>query len=431
MTYSETIEYLFEKLPMFQRIGPAAYKADLKNIAALCQFLGNPQAKLKCIHVAGTNGKGSVSSMLAAVLQTSGYKTGLFTSPHLHDFRERIKVDGKVIDRKKVVEFVERVKPFIESHNPSFFELTVGMCFDYFAKEKVQVAVIETGLGGRLDSTNIIYPLLCIITNIGWDHQNLLGDTLEKIAMEKAGIVKPGIPLVVSETNPVTHPVFNAKTRDNVASLYYADEIFKIENLSYQVTKPGLHFDVLKKGQHYLKNVQLQLSGLYQVHNVKAVFQSIEVLRNMAYRLSDEHIKKGLAQVVDLTGLKGRWQILSQNPLTIADTGHNKNGLDEVSYHLGKLKYSHLHFVMGVVNDKDLHKLFEAIPKNNVTFYFCKPDVPRGMEAKQLKSFANEFGLEGKAFTSVKAALKAAQKHSEKDDLIFIGGSTFTVAEVI
>jgi len=431
VTYSETIDYLFARLPMFQRIGAAAYKADLKNIVALCQFLGNPQAKLKCIHIAGTNGKGSVSSMMAAVLQSSGYKTGLFTSPHLHDFRERIKVDGKMMDRKRVVEFVEKVKPFIESHNPSFFELTVGMCFEHFAREKVQVAVIETGLGGRLDSTNIIYPMLCIITNIGWDHQNLLGDTLEKIAFEKAGIIKPGIPVVISESNTITQPIFNAKARDNVASIYYADELFKLENLSYSPTKPGLHFDVLKKGQPYLKNVHLQLSGLYQQRNVKAVFQAVEVLRNMAFRISDENFKKALSKVVDMTGIKGRWQILSQNPLTIADTGHNKNGLEEVTFHLGKIKYNHLHFVLGVVNDKDLNKVFEAIPKNNVTFYFCKPDVPRGLDAKQLKDFAQSCGLEGKSFTSVKAALKAAQKHAEKEDLIFVGGSTFTVAEVV
>ena len=431
MTYSETIDYLFTKLPMFQRIGAAAYKADLKNIVALCQFLGNPQAKIKCIHIAGTNGKGSVSSMMAAILQSSGYKTGLFTSPHLHDFRERIKVDGKMIDRKRVVEFVDKVKPFIETHNPSFFELTVGMCFEHFAREKVQIAVIETGLGGRLDSTNIIYPILCIITNIGWDHQNLLGDTLEKIAFEKAGIIKPGIPVVISESNQITEPIFNIKARDNVASIYYADKQFKLDHLNYSSDKPGLHFDVYQKGSIYLKNVHLQLSGLYQQHNVKAVFQAVEVLRNMAYRISDETLKKGLNQVIDLTGLKGRWQILGKSPLTIADTGHNKNGLEEVSYHLGKIKYNHLHFVMGVVNDKDLTKVFEAIPKNNVTFYFCKPDVPRGMDEKQLEQYALDCGLEGKSFTSVKAALKSAQKHAEKDDLIFVGGSTFTVAEVV
>lgn len=431
MTYQETIDYLFTKLPMFQRIGAAAYKADLKNIVALCQFLGNPQAKLRCIHVAGTNGKGSVSSMMASILQSSGYKTGLFTSPHLHDFRERIKVNGKMIDRKRVVEFVEKVKPFIESNNPSFFELTVGMCFEHFAREKVQIAVIETGLGGRLDSTNIIYPILCIITNIGWDHQNLLGDTLEKIAVEKAGIIKPGIPVVISETNQLTEPIFNSKARDNVASIYYADKLFKLDHLNYSSDKPGLHFDVFLKGESYLKNVHLQLSGLYQQHNVKAVFQAVEVLRNMAYRISDETLKRGLNQVIDLTGLKGRWQILGKSPLTIADTGHNKNGLEEVTYHLGRIKYKHLHFVMGVVNDKDLSKVFEVIPKNNVTFYFCKPDVPRGMDEKKLKQYALDCGLEGKSFTSVKAALKSAQKHAEKDDLIFIGGSTFTVAEVV
>jgi dihydrofolate synthase / folylpolyglutamate synthase len=430
VTYKQTLDYFYSQLPMFHRVGAAAYKADLNNTIAICNLLGNPQNNFKSIHIAGTNGKGSVSHMLAAILQESGYKTGLYTSPHLKDFRERIRVNGKMISKKHVCDFTEKFKNNFDKIKPSFFEMTVGLAFDYFREKQIDVGVIETGLGGRLDSTNIITPLLSVITNIGWDHANLLGNTLEKIAAEKAGIIKKNIPVVIGETNPGIKSVFITKAKKENAELFFADKNYKtILKKDLFLTKNKIVVDIFRRKNIYYKGVQLDLTGHYQLKNSCTVFQSIEILQSHFW-MTDVKIFSALKNVKLLTGLTGRWQIISKHPLTICDTGHNADGIKEVLKQLKTVKRKQLHFVLGMVNDKDVSGILKLLPRNAV-YYFCKANIPRGMNAEELAQLAMVSGLTGKIYPSVKKALMAAQKAAAKNDLVFVGGSTFTVAEAL
>lgn len=436
MNYQQTLNYLYSQLPMFTRDGPSAFKKDLTNTVELCKRLGDPQHKFKSIHIGGTNGKGSTSHMLAAVLQTAGYKTGLYTSPHLKDFRERIRINGEMITEQHVIDFVEQHKSDFEDIKPSFFEMTVGMAFDAFAREKVDIAVIEVGLGGRLDSTNIITPLLSVITNIGWDHTNMLGNTLQLIAGEKAGIIKPHIPVIIGEYQPELADIFTNKAKSENAPISFASEDWEVLKSEVGSQKSEdiqkyIDFKIFRKNSElkalYLK---LDLPGTYQLKNVKAVLSAIEELRRQGFKITDDHIQTALSQVKKLTGLHGRWEILSHDPLTICDTGHNPEGITEALKNIKHIPYQQLHFVMGVVNDKDISKILVLLPKN-ATYYFCKPDIPRGLDAENLKLKAQSFDLHGDAYPSVKAALQAAQNNASKNDLIFVGGSTFVVAEII
>lgn len=408
MNYSETLDWLFSQLPMYQRIGQSAYKADLKATIDLIAHLNHPEKHFKSVHIAGTNGKGSTSHMLASIFQESGYKTGLYTSPHLKDFRERIKINGKMIPQQTVVDFVEKHKPFFEDHQLSFFEMTVGLAFDYFKEEKVDIAIVETGMGGRLDSTNIILPELSVITNIGFDHTQFLGNTLQSIAREKAGIIKTGIPIVVGETTLETKGVFEDVAKEKDAPLYFANTL----------------------DDAFTSKYLLDLKGDYQQANLKTVLTSIPILRNKGYQISEEAVQKGLSKVVENTGLQGRWQLLQEKPKVICDTGHNKEGLTWVLSQLKKENYIRLHIVLGVVSDKDLVSILPLFPKDAV-YYFCKPDVPRGMEARVLADKAGEFGLVGESFPSVQSAYKQALSNALESDLIFVGGSTFVVGEVL
>lgn len=406
MTYTETLHWMFEQLPMYQRQGKTAFKKDLTNTLALAKELGNPENKFKCIHIAGTNGKGSVSHMLASVLQTEGYKVGLYTSPHLKDFRERIKINGECIPKANVIEFIGKNKSFFETHKLSFFEMTVGMALDYFANERVDIAIIETGLGGRLDSTNIVTPLLSVITNIGLDHTAFLGNTLEKIAGEKAGIIKKNRPVVIGETTTETKPVFVKKAEAEKAPIHFAEDL--------DVELP-----------------ECDLKGNYQGFNLRTCLKSLEILNTIeGWKVSDEAIQKGLAQVIANTQLRGRWEILGQQPKIIADTAHNKEGLMLVLQQLMEENYQNLHIVLGFVNDKDLESILPLFPKN-AKYYFSKPDVPRGLGATDLYYKAKKHSLFGKAFTTLENALKAAKREAKAEDLIYIGGSTFTIAEIL
>lgn len=408
MTYKETLNFLFTKLPYFTRDGKAALKPDLKNTILLCEAIGNPHLKFKSIHIAGTNGKGSTSNMLSAILQLQGYKTGLYTSPHLKDFRERIRVDGEMVSEAFVIAFTEKIAPHIELIQPSFFEITVAMCFEYFAQQSIDYAIIETGLGGRLDSTNIIHPILSIITNIGYDHTDLLGDTLAKIAFEKAGIIKAEIPVVIGETDPETSVVFIEKAKAQNAAIYFADQ-----NPNY-----------------YNTEIETDLTGIYQQKNILTVMQAVEVLQKMGVRIDPFTAARALRQVKQLTGFRGRWEILQTQPRTIADTGHNEHGLRYVFEQLSKEKYQQLHMVFGMVADKDRSKILGLLPKA-AYYYFCKPNLPRGLDPYILKTECAEIGLKGKTYASVSEALAAAKESANVDDLIFIGGSTFVVAEIL
>jgi dihydrofolate synthase/folylpolyglutamate synthase len=435
MDYKQTLDYLYSQLPMFTRDGPSAFKKDLSNTLELCARLDDPQDKFKSVHIGGTNGKGSTSHMLAAILQTAGYKTGLYTSPHLRDFRERIRINGEMISERAVINFVERRRPDFEEVKPSFFEMTVAMAFDAFAREKVDVAVIEVGLGGRLDSTNVISPLLSVITNIGWDHVNMLGDTLQLIAGEKAGIIKPGIPVVIGEYQPEVSDIFINKAKEQQAPITFASEEWIIEDKGERQKDKGfsecLEFEIVKKGSG-LKTLYLglDLTGTYQLKNVKAVLSAVEELRKCGFIITNEHISIALKQVKKLTGLHGRWEVLSHDPLTICDTGHNPEGIAEVLTNIKATAYDRLHFVMGVVNDKDISKILAMLPKDAV-YYFCKPDIPRGLDAESLRLQAESFGLQGTTYPSVRSAVRAAQNAASKDDLVFVGGSTFVVAEIV
>ncbi|MFD0792581.1 bifunctional folylpolyglutamate synthase/dihydrofolate synthase [Mucilaginibacter litoreus] len=424
MDYNQTLDYLYTQLPMFTRDGASAFKKDLINTIALCKLLDNPQNKFKSIHVGGTNGKGSTSHMLAAILQTAGYKTGLYTSPHLRDFRERIRINGQMIPEQTVIDFVAGNSVNFDHIKPSFFEMTVALAFDVFAKQQVDIAVIEVGLGGRLDSTNIITPLLSVITNIGWDHMNMLGNTLELIAGEKAGIIKPNIPVIVGEYQPEVAEVFVNKAQEQQSELTFASEV-KSVTVSAD-TSESAYIDI--KADKL--SLQLDLTGVYQLKNVKTVLTAVDELRKQGFDIKDEHICTALKQVRTLTGLHGRWETISMQPLTICDTGHNPDGISEVLKNIAAVNYNKLHFVIGMVNDKDITKVLAMLPKGAI-YYFCKPDIPRGLEAKILQLQAAEFGLNGNVYAGVKDALAAAQRAASDNDLVFVGGSTFVVAEII
>ena len=431
MTYQQTLDYLFSQLPMYQRIGHAAYKADLNNTIAICSLLNNPEHKFRSIHIAGTNGKGSTSHFLASILQSAGYKTGLYTSPHLKDFRERIKINGKMISKNKVVAFVDKYRADFEKIEPSFFEMTVGLAFDYFTTEKVDIAIIETGMGGRLDSTNIIMPLLSVITNIGWDHEHFLGNTLTKIATEKAGIIKTGIPIVIGETQAETENVFRKKAKAEKTKIYFADKLFSLK--SERLTGKSKHYletDILEGNIIFLKKVKSELTGIYQHKNIKTVAASVTILRENGFAISDKALLKGFKNVVSETGIMGRWQKLSSSPLAYCDTGHNIDGIKQVLTQIAMVKHKKLHFVLGVVSDKKIEPILEILPKNAL-YYFCRPQIPRGLSELELMNKAISFGLKGHAFPSVKSAYKAALKKAETKDLVFVGGSTFVVAEVV
>jgi dihydrofolate synthase/folylpolyglutamate synthase len=405
MNYQETTNWMFNQLPMYQLQGASAYKEDLTNIKILAAHLDNPQNQLKCIHVAGTNGKGSTSHMLASILQEAGYKVGLYTSPHLKDFRERIKINGEDISEDFVIEFVAKHKSFFEANDMSFFEMSVGLAFDYFASQKTDIAIIEVGLGGRLDATNIITPLVSVITNIDLDHTQFLGNTPALIAGEKAGIIKPNVPVVIGEYTPETQPVFLAKAEENKAPIYFASDLIS---------------DVFPS----------DLIGDYQFHNKKTVQQTVAILNaTTGFKVSDTALKMGLLNVVKNTGLQGRWQQLGKNPKIICDTAHNKHGLAVVMNQIQKEIFENLHIVLGVVNDKDLDSILPLFPKK-AQYYFCRPDSSRGLSTEILKEAAEKYDLIGEKYDSVSIAFDAAKKSASENDFIYVGGSTFVVAEL-
>jgi dihydrofolate synthase/folylpolyglutamate synthase len=429
MTYTETLDYLFSRLPMFTRIGAAAFKKDLTNTLALCKVLNQPQHQFTSIHIAGTNGKGSTSHMLASVLQQAGYKVGLYTSPHLKDFRERIRINGVMIPEQTVIDFVKQYQEVFDTIEPSFFEWTVALCFDYFAKEQVDIAIIETGLGGRLDSTNVITPIVSVITNIGWDHMDMLGDTLPLIAAEKAGIIKPRVPLVIGEYHPETADVFTQKANDEHSPIVFAQDMVTLQ--SYHHTNHTSICDVYVQGKPWLPQLECDLPGTYQQFNIPTVLATIlQIQQTGLYTLTDEQIRLGILNVKTNTGLMGRWQVLTETPLTICDTGHNVNGIQYIVEQLNTLSYQRLHLVIGMVKDKDITKILSLLPKH-AEYYFCNANIPRALPANELATAANQMGLNGQAYGSVANALKAAQAVAQHNDVIFIGGSTFVVAEVV
>lgn len=406
MNYQETTNWLFNQLPMYQTQGATAYKKDLTNTLLLAEHLNHPEKKLKCIHVAGTNGKGSTSHLLASVFQEAGYKVGLYTSPHLKDFRERIKINNEEISEEFVCEFVAKNKSFFEANDLSFFEMTVGLALEYFVKEKTDINIIEVGMGGRLDSTNIITPLVSVITNIGFDHTQFLGNTLEDIAYEKAGIIKNNIPVVIGEYTQETKEVFLTKSKETHSDIYFASDLI---NETYKSA----------------------LLGDYQIHNKKTVQQTVKVIQtHNKYKISEENIKNGFLNVIKNTDIKGRWQQLNENPKVICDTAHNSHGLKIVLNQIQNEKFNELHIVLGVVNDKDLSDILPLFPKK-AKYYFCKPNIPRGLNAGILEENAKKHSLEGKVYNSVSNAYTEAMKNATTNDFIYIGGSTFVVAEVL
>jgi dihydrofolate synthase/folylpolyglutamate synthase len=412
---------------MFHRVGEPALKPGLKNTLELCSILGNPQHKFKSIHIAGTNGKGSSSHMLASIFQEAGYKTGLYTSPHLKRFTERIRINGKEIPEEKVIQFVSARKKDFERIKPSFFEMTVALAFDYFAEEKVDLAVIETGLGGRLDSTNIIMPLASLITNISFDHENILGKTLKEIASEKAGIIKQGTPVVLSEVQEEVYEVFHNKAKEQLAPLFRAPQIFQVNE---NFTQDGKFYcNVYREGKPYMEDLCLDLGGNYQAKNLPGVLTVVEILERSGYYLDRNNIRFGLQKVISNTGLKGRWQLISKKPMIICDTAHNAAGIEMVVEQLKGLKYNKLHFVFGTVNDKKPHRILKLLPKEAI-YYFTRPGIPRGLKAETLMVLGGSMGLFGKVYPTVPEAVEAAKKNASAEDVIFIGGSNFVVAEV-
>ncbi|MCB9289767.1 MAG: bifunctional folylpolyglutamate synthase/dihydrofolate synthase [Lewinellaceae bacterium] len=425
--YQETLEFLYGQLPMFQRIGPAAFKKDLSNIRKLCEALGHPERKFPSLHIAGTNGKGSTAHMLAAVLQAGGRRAGLYTSPHYRDFRERIKINGRYIPKRQVVDFVERCLPLFSDIQPSFFEITVAMAFDYFARQEVDIAIIEVGLGGRLDSTNILLPELCIITNISFDHTDFLGDTLPLIAAEKAGIIKPGVPVVVGETLPETRSVFLEKAGSLQAPIIFADQHYQAIQQDASLSHTSYH--VYKEGRLLYENLKLNAHGPYQYKNLQTSLQAMEWFP-APFRATEAEIRKGLYSLRDYTRLLGRWQVLSERPTILCDSAHNEAGMELAMSALRKLPYAGLHIVLGTVSDKDPRRLLRHLP-SEAHYYFARPDIPRGHDAELLREKAVEMGLRGKAYSSVRNALRAARRHARPEDLIYVGGSIFVVAEVV
>lgn len=430
MTYPESLDYMFNSLPMYHRIGKAAYKADITNTVALMDHLGHPEHGFRSIHVAGTNGKGSVSHLLASILQQAGYKVGLYTSPHLVDFRERIRINGGMIPKKEVSAWITRHKDFLDSHSLSFFEMTVGLAFDYFAREKVDVAVVEVGMGGRLDSTNVIRPDLSIITNISFDHTQFLGDTLEKIAREKAGIIKPLTPVVVGQTQPETEPVFAEKADRLSAPLTMADQHYRIRQILDRTT-PLLRFDVVRDGKTIQQDLLCPLAGSYQLKNLATLFAALDRLQQLDYAFSDIDIRIGIRNVVQDTGLHGRWEIMQESPLVICETAHNEDGIRTMLEKLRLMRYRRLHLIYGCVNDKDFTHILSLLPQDAVRYY-TQPSVPRALDVATLAKEAGRQGYPGTSYTTVRQALTAARKAADPDhDLILITGSIFLVADAI
>ncbi|SEW41562.1 bifunctional folylpolyglutamate synthase/dihydrofolate synthase [Chitinophaga arvensicola] len=427
-SYKETLDYLYAQLPMFTRVGASAFKTDLHNTIALLDLLQQPHHSFKTIHVAGTNGKGSSSHMLAAIFQQAGYKTGLYTSPHLLDFRERIRINGQMIPEDFVTQFTDTMRPHIEDIQPSFFELTVAMAFRYFQEEKVDIAIIEVGLGGRLDSTNVITPELSLITNISFDHKNLLGDTLPQIAAEKAGIIKPGVPVVISETQSEVQDVFINTAQAAGAPIHFADQ----EWLEASNAIEDNHFTLtlLDTRQQQMRRLQLDLTGHYQEKNVMGVLSAVKILQQNGWHITWDHITQALSHVRKLTGLRGRWEVIKQHPLTVLDVGHNEAGIKEIMEQLGHVNYQQLHIVVGFVKDKEVEKVLPLFP-STAHYYFCKAQIPRALDEVALAEMAAESGLKGAPYATVQTALQAARQHAQPEDMILVCGSFFIVAEVM
>lgn len=430
MNYQETIDYLFSSLPMFQRVGDAAIKKDLTNIRHLCDMLGQPHHAFPAIHIAGTNGKGSISHMLAAVFQASGKKVGLYTSPHYVDFRERIKINGAMILEQEVINFVHIYKDQWSSIQPSFFEITVAMAFDYFRNENVDIAIIETGLGGRLDSTNIITPLLSVITNIGFDHMQMLGNTLPAIAGEKAGIIKPHVPVIIGEWNKETAPVFKKKARDESSPVYFASRHLTMDTIQSDLYKAS--FRIRSRNDVWFNLLKADLTGPYQRQNIRTVLESI-FRWNQHYpdqKLADHHILEGLAHVQESTGMIGRWMVIRHNPLVIADAAHNHHGMKAMLPGLLAYPAGNRHFVLGFVSDKDMKKIAGLFPKDG-KYYWCEPAIPRAKPAEDAMKEGAKAGLTGQAYRSVQAAYRAASSEASIHDLIFVGGSSYVVGDFL
>lgn len=431
MNYQQTLDFLYSQLPMFQRIGAPAYKSNLNNTIEICSILGNPEQKFHSIHIAGTNGKGSVAHIVASVLQEAGYKVGLYTSPHLTDFRERIRINGKKIPQEKVVQFVQSNKSLFNKIEPSFFEYTFGMAIRYFAEENIDIAIMETGMGGRLDSTNVVKSIISVITNIGFDHTQFLGDTLQKIATEKAGIIKSKIPIIIGETQEEIQSVFEEIAKTNQSEIYFADKEYSLRcKKSENPVVDEIKFDVLKKGEVFIEDLQTDLSGKYQLKNLVTAHKIIDLLQEHGFSISINHIKQGFKNTRQNTGLAGRWQVLNKYPLTICDTGHNVDGIRGNIEQLAEITHERLHIVFGLVNDKNIEPILNILPQNAI-YYFCKANIPRGLDQYQLKEMAKHKGLIGNGYKSVDQAYKTASQHANTNDLIFIGGSTFVVAEVL
>jgi len=427
MNYQHALDYLFTQLPMFSKLGSKAYKADLSNTILLCNKLHNPQLQFPTVHIAGTNGKGSVSHTLAAILQTAGYKTGLYTSPHLKDFRERIKVNGVMCSKDFVVQFTNTMNNFIEQHHPSFFEITVAMAFEYFAQEKVDIAIIETGLGGRLDSTNIITPQLSVITNISLDHIQILGETLEQIAYEKAGIIKQNTPVVIGETMPETKNVFEQKANAVNAPIVFAEQENRVINFFYNHELLAIEIENNFNKQRTKYN--LDLTGIYQTKNIITVLSAVHQLQKIGWKINEEHLHQALQNVKKVTGLQGRWQLLQSNPTIIADVAHNEAGIKQVLHQLKNISYKHLHIVIGMVKDKDVNKVLDLLPQQ-ATYYFTQAQIPRALPVQELQKLANTKNLMGNNFENVNRAIDAATNSAQKNDLILVIGSVFLIGEI-
>ncbi len=428
MTYEACLDYLYNRLPMFSRIGAAAYKKDIHNTIALCEALGNPQQQFKSIHIAGTNGKGSTSHMLAAMLQQQGYTTGLYTSPHIKDFGERIKIDGIMIDKNFVIDFTQKTKDICQAIEPSFFELTVAMAFCYFAGKKVDIAVIETGLGGRLDSTNIITPILSIITNVGLDHMNLLGDTVEKIAVEKAGIIKAEIPVVIGESKDKTRSLFEEKAKALQAPIYWAEELYTIINA--QIKCDHQYIDITDNTHQHTETFELDLTGQYQIKNLRTVIAAEKILHTLGFPIDEQHEKYALSHVRALTGLRGRWDVTGHAPTIIHDVAHNKDGITQVLQQLqSTYAQSHWHFVLGFVNDKDITDILKLLPAN-ASYYFTNAHIARALPHERLSAIAATLGLKGKSYDDVNEAIAAAKLNAQPEDVVMVCGSFFILAEI-
>jgi len=437
MNYKDAINFLYAQAPMFQQVGRQGYKAGLENTEFLDKYFGFPHRKYRTIHVGGTNGKGSVSHLLAAVLQSAGYKVGLYTSPHLKDFRERIRVNGKMISKQKVSAFIAKNQQLIKDISPSFFEITTVLAFKYFAEQNVDFAVVEVGLGGRLDCTNIISPILSIITNISLDHTDLLGDSLEKIAVEKTGIIKPKTPIIIGETHLQTQNIFIEKAKENCSEIIFADD-FDFTQRAQRTCKERKDINNNKTFASFARNlcvlcekkINCELKGIYQQKNIKTVLVTVEKLRKIGVKITAKALKNGLENVVALTNIQGRWQIIGKNPTIVCDTGHNESGMLHIVEQLNAQKFNKLHIVFGMVSDKKIDAVLALLPKNAV-YYFAKAQIPRALDEKLLQQQAATFGLIGNTYLSVKQAFATAKKNAAKDDFIFIGGSTFVVAEIL